>query len=148
MPLVGSWIAANLFRANIYSIFNRLFTNTVIVVCTVIAAIKAVCHRLMVYNDRAINYMLWGDSVFTFLRRSLRTLRGNVSHSEKSFPRGREFPLNCNIWFLISHPGLFLRSNLKESTSEKSRRHGRPSHRWYEYYRTLHTDKRRSEYRI
>lgn len=63
MPLVGSWIAANLlirvlFRASIYSIFIRLFTNTVIFVFTVIAATKAVSHRLMIYNDRAINQMV------------------------------------------------------------------------------------------
>lgn len=65
MPSVGSWIAANLlvrvlFRANIYSIFIRLLTNTVIFLFTLIAATKAVCHCLMVYNDRAINQMVCG----------------------------------------------------------------------------------------
>lgn len=58
MPLAGSWIAANLlirvlFRANIYSIFIRLFTNTVIFVFTVIATTKAVHYYLMVYNDKS-----------------------------------------------------------------------------------------------
>lgn len=63
MPLVSSWIAANLlirvlFRAHIYNIFIRLFTRTVVFLFTVIAATKAVCHCLMGYNDRAINHMV------------------------------------------------------------------------------------------
>lgn len=73
MPLVGSWIAANLlvrvlFRANIYSIFIRLFTNTDICLFTVIAATEAVCHCLMVYNDRAINQMVYGDFALYHLK--------------------------------------------------------------------------------
>lgn len=73
MPLVGSWMAANLlvrvlFRANTYSIFIRLFTNTVICLFTVIAATKAVGRRLMVYNDRAINQMVCGDFALYHLK--------------------------------------------------------------------------------
>lgn len=72
MPLIGSWTAANLlvrvlFRANIYSIFIRLFTNTVIFLFTVIAATKAVCHHLMVCNDIATNQIVSGDFAFHHL---------------------------------------------------------------------------------
>lgn len=74
MPLVGSWKSANLlvrllFRANIFSIFIRLFTNNVRFLFTVIAKTKSVCHCLVVYDDNEINQLFsFGDVTLYSIR--------------------------------------------------------------------------------
>lgn len=133
MPLVDSRIAANLpvralRRANIYSIFIRLFTNTVIVLFTVIAATKTVCHCLLVY-DRAVNQIVCTDFAFYHLKKNTETVpqsylkvivcaERNIRRSSKIqhiFDRWRLEHERLNVlffdkqhwvWFFIHQPDL------------------------------------------